>query len=102
MKIKFTPGPWLFAHNRDNMGRPRKNEPILGSIVGGEDWDIARIWSDQPQAEANGRLIAAAPTMYEELSKIKALIELDGGNHMRWDMVLEDINGILTSVENRP
>ena len=60
-----TKGPWELILNYDNN--------LKGSIKGrhtikdSDGWNIARIWESAPNAEANARLIAAAPDMLEAL-----------------------------------
>ena len=65
-----TKGPWELILNYDNN--------LKGSIKGrhtikdSDGWNIARIWESAPNAEANARLIAAAPELLEALRHIEA------------------------------
>ena len=63
MTTSHTPGPWTLAPNC-----------VYGIHVFGPDGGvIAQIQGrDEPQHQANARLIAAAPEMLEALSKISA------------------------------
>lgn len=70
----WTPGPWRFKADRFN-GDHTSTAP--GSIVsndGGIDWYLATIESDldggDREVEANARLIAAAPHMFELLERV--------------------------------
>jgi hypothetical protein len=64
-QVKHTPGPW-------RVGKRAKMR-----IVAGDDDTVASTGGDPTMpAEANARLIAAAPDMYEALG---ALLELHGG-----------------------
>ena len=60
---KFTPGPW-FA-NRRYIGVPRHKSFI------GEARDGNGNWSDTERSIANAHLIAAAPELYEALTRCK-------------------------------
>lgn len=65
-----TPIPWRFV--RDRFNNPDHDDKC-GSIVGGEDeWFIAEICGDCLGAEANGRLIAAAPDLLKALQTFLA------------------------------
>jgi hypothetical protein len=65
-----TPGPWRFEPRIWNTPDAENREASDGSIVslknGERDWFVARV-DNAPQAEANARLIAAAPELYEAL-----------------------------------
>lgn len=50
---------WRFVKDIDNL-EDVTAPPILGAIMDAEDFHIARIWSDVPEAEANARLIVIA------------------------------------------
>lgn len=68
MKTKHTAGPWL-AHRQQfeiiiNTGHPKS--PTIGSVF------VNLIPSEE--AEANARLIAAAPEMLEALRKAESLL----------------------------
>lgn len=93
MDAKFTKGPW-----RVEEFKPTARPNIVISSDSGPIAAINATPKDSPQRWQNARLIAACPLMYEELAKIGALIELAGGNHVRWDVVLEEINSILAKV----
>jgi hypothetical protein len=61
---KFTPGPWAFD-TRGLIYRPSTNAGIA-RIVGND--------LDKQKAEANARLIAASPKLYEALEILLAAI----------------------------
>lgn len=71
-----TPGPWTFEKGATNC---HKANGVLGEIEGG-DFYLAAIWSDvedlEPHAEANARLIAAAPELLDALNGMVGLIQL--------------------------
>jgi len=64
---KHTPGPWTFVPDD-------REDGILG-VVWGEGWPIAEIYSDildPEEAEADTRLIAAAPELLAALQGLYA------------------------------
>ena len=64
---KHTPGPWRFDLARFNSGHEDAGLSAYGSVVSEEgDWFICGI-EDAKEWEANARLIAAAPELYEAL-----------------------------------
>ncbi|KKK96392.1 hypothetical protein LCGC14_2663210 [marine sediment metagenome] len=56
---KFTPGPWKVV-----------STPITWQIRDATDEVITESWDYHPLPDANARLIAAAPEMYELLSSL--------------------------------
>ena len=72
---KHTPGPWTAIEGDDN-GGSEDDAPIWGTVRG-DDWHICRIWSDQPNAEANAHLIASAPELLTALCDVLAWCESD-------------------------
>lgn len=77
---KFTPGPW-YVKPREEIksmyGSSYTRTTILDSQDGGYSprHVIAQIAHGNGQEEANARLIAAAPEMYELLDRIKGMLE---------------------------
>jgi len=61
---KFTPGPWAYVRNPENTRWIIDSEPAHA---------IACTAGFEPDNEANARLIAAAPELYEEC---KAMLEI--------------------------
>lgn len=59
---KFTPGPWVAGLER--MGQPDKRKIWAISL---QVASAQSIWIPQEVQEANARLIAAAPELYEAL-----------------------------------
>ena len=63
--VSHTPGPWEFLPGQDNQSF-HPEDPIAGSVYSSlADLHVARVWSDVSvgDAEANARLIAAAPDL---------------------------------------
>jgi hypothetical protein len=62
----FTPGPW-------EVGEPNQGGSVLAVGVFSDRWHIADVWRDVPElveeAEANARLIAAAPDLLAALKR---------------------------------
>ena len=82
---KFTPGPWYFTHHG--------YEDITG------EWD-GTIWAEgdenyigQCYGEANARLIAAAPAMYEALVEMRKCLARNRtvGSKYTWSRDIEEI-----------
>lgn len=65
MKRKYTKGPWIVGEKNN----PKDDSHSLGIVAEGDfGWIIADMCSDLPNEidqEANARLIAASPSMYE-------------------------------------
>jgi two-component SAPR family response regulator len=57
MNEKFTPAPWQVFRKESSVGCK-------------EGQGIAELWRDGDERKANAALIAAAPEMYEMLSKL--------------------------------
>lgn len=70
--MTFTPGPWeVIKHERFPFEREVKSEDgYICDMEGLSD-------SDMPTVEANARLIAAAPEMYEALKRLVSDFECD-------------------------
>lgn len=79
---EITRGPWVYAPTGDVMrgysqpfgiaeiGKANLVAGVFGDVKGGE-----------PTAEANARLIAASPTMYDALKRVVAQYEDRCGDH---------------------
>lgn len=95
-ETKFTPGPWeiSFEFNRDVEDGKRC------SITGGEFF-LAEIWEDikggRDVADANARLIAAAPDAHEVISDLLAFDD-DLGSPA-WNDMLAKARAYLRKVE---
>lgn len=63
MGNEFTPGPWRIKNSSSPIAHERVR--ILGAD--GESVASSAAYRDTKEAEANARLIAAAPAMYEAL-----------------------------------
>ena len=104
---KFTPGPWKATPNEDNFQRA---EGVWGSIKR-DGWHLARIWSDIPSlvegasdedmAEANARLMAAAPDLLAACKDIEGkLVAYSRGQiNMRPDDFLERVRAAIAKAE---
>lgn len=76
---KFTPGPWPMKNTGDG------KRIIIGEglVEGPNGYEVAEVYSDdcpREVAEANARLIAAAPDLYDFV----ATIENDDGKIPDW------------------
>lgn len=76
MKTQFTPGPWFYQENSD----------AYTHIVRGRDnYFLCHLpQTDKPYGEANGRLIAAAPELYDSLISVGDKVA-DLVDQMRFD-----------------
>ena len=76
---KHTPGPWVVcAEEGDERTFTVFPESMLvDGVIRAQDWDrqVAAAGLDQPEYEANARLISAAPTMLHALHVAKLSIE---------------------------
>ena len=65
MKQAFTPGPWQITSSNFDI----KNAVGIKSLRD-DGWVVADVWRDEEEIpwEANARLIAAAPDLYEALA----------------------------------
>lgn len=91
LMTKFTPGPWRYLENWETFGEivDTNGFPIADvfSICIKHDWrkENVRYWNEAPgktfiersneELEANKRLIAAAPELYEALKEVYHLLE---------------------------
>lgn len=88
-QTKHTPGPWEVKHSES---KPAFN--VVGKYLGGK-YKIARcpyiadVKVEKEEAEANAKLIAAAPDMIEILKEV--LPYLIGGIHIRLSLKVDAI-----------
>lgn len=83
MRTKYTPGPWV-AKGQIVMGPGLPPHPTVESQIA----DCRRAWEcrlSEDEAEANARLIAAAPDMLEALQKLSAMY--NDFSRMSFDLV---------------
>lgn len=85
---KFTPGPWYYRPYNEDSGYGNSADWAGQQIMGGEeDFVLATLNHDGPNDEANARLIAAAPDMYEALQTfVSQYVDLvESGDAGFWD-----------------
>lgn len=89
-EYRFTPGPW------------RHELTQIAYVFGGDGARVARL-EGMPlaQAEANARLIAAAPTMYDEMKTQAIALNILGGQIYREIELLEQAGGRSTFTTER-
>ena len=78
-KISPTPGPWPMQRTGDG------KRIIIGKglVEGPNGYEVAEVYSDDcpyELAEANARLIAAAPDLLAAVKELVNWWEIDGGN----------------------
>jgi hypothetical protein len=90
-KTSYTPGPWNYEEWEDGQWEvePPIDQQRIGDPCGG--YKIANC--PGPQAQANARLIAAAPEMLEMLQRLFRIMSVDYAK-TRPD-VLEQVNGLI-------
>lgn len=77
MSAKHTPGPWLLTDDIPPAVYavlPDGGEPCIAATDAGEPWACIE---NVREAEANARMISAAPEMYSELVRL--------AEHFGWD-----------------
>lgn len=82
MEQKHAPGPWDGSHPFQEAGKDAGYRPIFSKNRGGGIDLICMVRArgpDDPEQEANARLIAAAPEMLEALQR---LVEIEDGPGM--------------------
>lgn len=79
-EAKFTPGPWRTSNNPRHIMSTEESLKKGGVIA-----DIARVFGnfESEEADANAKLIAASPAMYEALQDIITHHEAINGYHKR-------------------
>lgn len=73
-KLNYTPAPWIIGLNL--------RMPYL--IYGGNDYAVAdcKVYHGKSDIEADMRLIAAAPEMYEALKELNSYVHSFGESHL--------------------
>lgn len=96
---KHTAGPWKVGEDQGTS---------LGfEIVDKRDDPIAWTSPHRPQQDANARLIAAAPEMYDWLVKVRQIAEQQskGRNdiplHSAWQWLADNIQDVLAKAEGK-
>lgn len=96
---KHTPGEW-----KERIDNPIFNEspiPMPEYVIYGKDGKhlIASVWAKtklgDKEAEANARLIAAAPVTLKMLEEILEIIDYEGEINNSADRVIEDMRNII-------
>ena len=76
--MSYTPGPWATHKTEGNGGNISDRLEIVGPEEGRKRTLIASIYGfKMPEGQANARLIAAAPELYEALEKLFDLMISD-------------------------
>lgn len=106
MEAKHTPGPWT-AHHEPSLNRfAIRAEPFgTRTILSVSYWERTLPWNRE-LAEANARLIAAAPDHYtnaRELVRMAdegySLRDADGAQHPEWEYLLENAREAIAKAE---
>lgn len=72
-KFKGTPGPWRVSEKRGDLIDIRYNDSVVGAI----SLNLAHVIARQSwlkEAEANAKLIAAAPELLEALQRCESVL----------------------------
>lgn len=100
-----TPGPWTAEKGQTNA--PEITHGVWGDVYEGKDGDgfsIATVWADveelQAVAEANARLIAAAPDLLEALDALLGCGRKDLSNP-KYDGYFEAARAAIAKAEGR-
>ena len=102
---KFTPGPWVVGTLFDNDGnvpvkctQPRADESVRVCMVDrcapakrGQGWKLA----DDAERNANARLIAAAPALYEALERLAGHAEFVGSTFAEGTRARDNIDAAI-------
>ena len=102
----FTPGPWERQSEQEGEdGIAIIGLPTSGLIAWATLHPTERDQGDFSRAEANARLIAASPTMFETLELVaEVLTEMqthDGANPMRFHLAVRRVSEALAKAEGR-
>lgn len=101
----FTRGPWRFNPGESNISH---TNVIRDRSIGAVDQDygagyhIADVWRDgelMKEAEANARLIAAAPELYEALKAALISVELDASEVNNQEPLIAQIKAAIQKAE---
>lgn len=103
MKPKHSPGPWSVHGDNQTLIGDQSGKCMIAEV---NHSHIVTRWSRPlPQAQANARLIAAAPDMLECIEDFCAAYAPDDGGEMSWEAlndVLQKALRIRDSVHNDP
>ena len=97
--MTHTTGPWFYDRESGAVQMDDRSGEDIQALVATVNFEN----TDHPQADADGRLIAATPDMLMELREMrtryrKALIDL-GWSESRADLCLVDADRIIAQVE---
>lgn len=85
----FTKGPWDIGGNENGGLKSRVYcDDKTGSAVAGCEFSL--VWRDREEVDANVRLIAAAPDMYEALTTLISIVGLTAFRHESQRKVLQE------------
>jgi hypothetical protein len=73
---KHTAGPWVLIRSgmRDNSAVATL-EPAPETMVEPNYWNVAQVNTLRDEWEANARLIASAPVMYDQIRRLREALE---------------------------
>jgi hypothetical protein len=94
--MKWTPGPWRVESGNDI----DRVYVVTSNPISTVPWEIACVNEHEGYTEANARLIALAPEMYETLKTMTMLVTLKYGNLDKdvWGKIVE-AQGIIVKIE---
>lgn len=76
MNTKHTKGQWAYAQSANNVDFLIHSDSAILPIAATCEEGVAERYRDLEQAEANAKLIAAAPTMLDALIEAQRLLEI--------------------------
>ena len=93
-EVKHTPGPWGVNQSADEGAWDIGTGEWQGDSYGG--LQIATAWGFYGRAEADARLIAAAPELLQALEAMVALLDADGWS---WPQQLADARAAIAKAK---
>jgi hypothetical protein len=107
-ETKFTPGPWKLEANPNYLVNGREVFNFVTARAFDGSWkQICHVSGGSPQSrDANARLIAEAPKLFETLQKIREVIKNSGYWWMdcpgKGGFDTAEIDALIAKVEGRP
>ncbi len=92
-----TKGPWVVGHQQRIISR---GWPILDP----EDGTVLAyvLGTSHPELQANARLIAAAPELWEFLLAIRCVVEAIDGTSVENEQLVDEYRRMLTKITGEP